>query len=568
MERTVPSTDSQQVELYIRTYYSLLRSSGEVQIRTLEEAYSSMDSLLHPEAKALRVDMSAFIYSLLRLPDKIFDAQLVVLGQVEPVFVRAGYGNVESWEVVSAPARRRRFFFDGKETLACYIVSRSDVDDILPMLTAFQIEWNKAHNLLRRAFPGNLLEEARDKPNFLARLAAVLGVLEEDLERLQAIWGKDQFARLKKIHTGPLNLRVRLLNSSFTQYRRATYDWLENIEATSPEVLSRPVYFVSSNTHSLVNLATGFALRHQDQLLDYLVSTGDESLLTEWRDIQARTVRSNRENFLYYLQKKFMSTPEGSALRLERLEEEKQLGITRCLGSQSYDLQAQIIDLRKLDPSRLDPRLQDQPLDHLAFSDALILNVDYPLGMAAYHILAQVAEQMREVRGVYILGKAATLNGVIGDVMIPNVVHDEQSENTFLFPNCFTAADVSPNLVYTTVLDDQKAVTVRGTFLQTIAFMGVFYREGYTDIEMEAGPFLSAVYEMHRPKRYPINEIVNLQNLPFDLGILHYASDKPLSKGKNLGAGSLSYYGMDPTYATSLAILRRIFQQERQRLSR
>jgi hypothetical protein len=150
--------------------------------------------------------------------------------------------------------------------------------------------------------------------------------------------------------------------------------------------------------------------------------------------------------------------------------------------------------------------------------------------------------------------------------MIPNVIHDEQSENTFIFPNTFSSADVSPYLIYGTVLDNQKAVSVRGTFLQNANYMDVFYREGYTDIEMEAGPYLSAVYEMYRPKRHPVNEIVNLYGLPFDLGIIHYASDTPLSKGKNLGAGSLSYYGMDSTYAASLAILRQIITQERSRI--
>ena len=142
------------------------------------------------------------------------------------------------------------------------------------------------------------------------------------------------------------------------------------------------------------------------------------------------------------------------------------------------------------------------------------------------------------------------------------MVHDEQSQNTFLFDNCFSGEGVGEDLVYGTVLDNQKAVSVRGTFLQTPRYMDVFYREGYTDIEMEAGPYLSAVYEMYRPKRYPTNEIIDLHGLSFDLGILHYASDTPLSKGKNLGAGSLSYFGMDPTYAASLAILRRIFDLE------
>src|SRR4030066_1186840 len=164
------------------------------------------------------------------------------------------------------------------------------------------------------------------------------------------------------------------------------------------------------------------------------------------------------------------------------------------------------------------------------------------------------------------MGKSASLNGAIGDIVIPNVVHDEHSKNSYLFQNCFNAAYVSPYLMYGTVLDNQKCVSVRGTFLQNSNYMEVFYREGYTDIEMEAGPYLSAIYEMYRPQRHPVNEIVDLHAVPFDLGIMHYASDTPLGKGKNLGAGSLSYFGMDSTYSVTLAILRRIFHLERLRL--
>ena len=98
--------------------------------------------------------------------------------------------------------------------------------------------------------------------------------------------------------------------------------------------------------------------------------------------------------------------------------------------------------------------------------------------------------------------------------------------------------------------------------------MDVIYREGYTDIEMEAGPYLSAISELFRPTRHPVDEIINLYGLPFDLGILHYASDTPLTKGGNLGAGTLSYFGVDSTYATSLAILRRIMQKEYENATR
>ena len=131
-----------------------------------------------------------------------------------------------------------------------------------------------------------------------------------------------------------------------------------------------------------------------------------------------------------------------------------------------------------------------------------------------------------------------------------------------LFDNCFRADDLAPLVTYGTVLDNQKAITVRGTFLQNRDYMSVFYREGYTDMEMEAGPYLSSIYEMIRPQRHPQNEIVNLYPAPFPIGILHYASDTPFSKGKNLGAQNLSYFGMDPTYASATAILRSILREE------
>jgi hypothetical protein len=152
-------------------------------------------------------------------------------------------------------------------------------------------------------------------------------------------------------------------------------------------------------------------------------------------------------------------------------------------------------------------------------------------------------------------------------VVLPNVVYDEHSKNTYLFNNSFQASEVSPYLTYGTVLDNQKAVSLWSTYLQNATIMDVVYREGYTDIEMEAGPYLSAVYELFRPQRHPVNEIVNLHRLPFDLCILHYVSDTPMTKGKNLGAGALSYLGMDSTYGVSLAILRRIMQLESERIS-
>jgi hypothetical protein len=567
MERTVPSTASEEIELYMRTYYSLLRSSAEVKIRTLEEVHAGMNSLLHPSAREVESDMSAFIYALLRLPDCVPDAQLVVLGQSADVFARSGYGDVREWQEVSASARRRRCYYDGQRTLACFIASRSDIDDMIPLLTAFQIEWNKLHQTLRRLPPEFDWDTLWNLPGGYSRLADLLKLSTEDLDRLSAIWDDEFESRLKRIAESSCDFRVQLLSGSLNEYRRATFNWWEKIERAMPELHDRPVYFISSNTHSLLNVLSGFALLHQDELIDYIRISGSTGLVNEWLDIQNGAVPSSRENFLYYVLKKYQQTPQGRRLVDEQQKFENSLGIMRLPSRQTFDVEAQVISLNKLDYLPMDPRLGYGPWrEQLSASDAYIVNIDYPLGLGAYNILTEVAVHVGSIMGVYVMGKAATLNAVIGDVMISDVVHDEHSRNTYLFPNCFSAADISPDLVYGTVLDNQKSMTVQGTFLQNSDYMEVFYREGYTVIEMEAGPYLSAVHELHRPTRHPVNEIVKLYGLPFDLGFLHYASDTPLGKGKNLGAASLSYYGMDPTYAVTLAVIRRIFSQEAKRL--
>ncbi|HJL43128.1 MAG TPA: hypothetical protein RMG48_17615, partial [Myxococcales bacterium LLY-WYZ-16_1] len=168
-----------------------------------------------------------------------------------------------------------------------------------------------------------------------------------------------------------------------------------------------------------------------------------------------------------------------------------------------------------------------------------------------------------ELRGVYIMGQAATLNGRIGAVMISKVVQDEHSLNSYLLKNAFSASDVSEHLSWGSVLDNQKALTVRSAFLQNRNYMSVFYREGYTVLEMEAGPYLSAIYELVDPRRHPRDEIVSIsERAPFEVGILHYASDTPYSRRQELLSKSLGYFGMDSTYACAVAIARRILERE------
>ena len=146
--------------------------------------------------------------------------------------------------------------------------------------------------------------------------------------------------------------------------------------------------------------------------------------------------------------------------------------------------------------------------------------------------------------------------------MISSTIHDEHSGTTYWLDNAFDFDAIAPYLRFGSGLDNQRAVTVRSTFLQNRNYLNRYDREAYTVVEMEAGPYCDAVYELAEPDRYPADEQVNFSKLPIDFGIVHYASDTPFTQARTLGARGMSYYGMDSTYATSIAILRRIFTLE------
>ena len=150
MDRRVPKTGSEDIELYMRTYYSLLRSSDAIKIETLVESHIAMRSSLHEYASEPAPDVSALMYSALRLPPCITQVEEVLIGQMDRAFVAAGYKDIARWRQVYAPGRRRRTHFNGAHIMAVYIISRSDIDDLVPILTAFQIEWNKLHYLLQK----------------------------------------------------------------------------------------------------------------------------------------------------------------------------------------------------------------------------------------------------------------------------------------------------------------------------------------------------------------------------------------------------------------------------------
>ena len=544
------------VEVYHRTYTTILRSSGETQLRVFEHSHKAMGSSLHPLAASAEIDLGAFLYAIRRLPDAIVSARIVVMGQSAEVFAQREYRPFTEWAEVSAPGRRRRWYDDGDGTLAVLIASASDVDDLIPTMVGLQIEWQKLGVALR----GAGIE--RIEQSTPAEIAAACGGLEDDWLQLHEIWGVGFGPRLAEIAERSMSLRVRMLGGTQVGYARVTRRWWQQVTGLmrSESLLDRPVYFVSSNSHAIANLVTGVAPRHADELAAAVEREGSSELREELQRFRDGTAQGHWNNFLYYAaRERLRLLPEAERAPLRR--EEREAGALNVNSRTALDVAAQVVPLDRLRSERFDERVLPVDPAALAASRAVIVNIDYPLGLAAYNILREVAETV-DLRGVYVLGKAATLNADVGDVMISSVIHDEHSRSTYWLDNAFSVSDIAPYLRFGSGLDNQRAVSVKGTFLQNRGYLDFYYREAFTVVEMEAGPYCNAVYEMTQPARYPTGEPVNFSKLPIDFGVIHYGSDTPYTQARTLGARGLSYFGMDSTYASSVAIVRRIVARE------
>ena len=549
---------SDEIELYHRTYTTLLRSSGETLLRVLEPSHRTMNSSLHPLASTNDVDLGAFMYAMRRLPAGVWQAAVIVMGQEARVFERAGFGKIEEWEAVEAPARRRRWFDSHDGTMAVLLASTSDLDDLIPTLVAYQVEWNKLLALVRAS------DQPEDEEPDPGDCAESYGGAVDDWIRIREAWG-DLRTFLSEVRSRKLNLRIRMLGGSQAGYARMTRRWWRPVRSAMEEqgLGERPIYFVSSNPHSMVNLVTPTARSGEAEVVRFVEEHGPSYLHEELQRFREGRGEGSWENFLYFGARLLWdSLPEDGEEWAGRRAAETAIGVTHLSSRAALRVSSQIIALDKLDPAGLDPRLGPVDAEKLAASDAVVVNIEYPLGLAAYNILREVTSSTDVVRGVYVLGKAATLNADVGDVLISGVIHDEHSSSTYWLDNAFSFDDIAPFLRFGSGLDNQRAVTVKSTFLQNREYLDFYYREAYTVVEMEAGPFCNAVYEIADADRYPVGEAVNFSKLPIDFGIIHYASDTPYTQARTLGARGLSYYGMDSTYASSLAIMRRIFKLE------
>ena len=545
--------------LYIAMRHLLIRGSykpGGMSGKTL------MDNLmiLRPEiygsiTDSERVELNGLHYVFQRLPQGIEECRFLRL------ITREGYESSHFEPIVPPKRRRNAYRIDTHEMYIEMTRGRSDIYDILTHLTFLYAEANKIYrNSLdskgRQKREWTMLAEIVSREGrgeefkietAYTYLSALLGRTYDDIvgacgrfaaaDQLNSLFHVTYWLGL--LAKGELEEDLDREVTFSSALRETTGHhyfgelWAAAVKETLLErgLIQRPLHIISANLHSTLN--TLFA--------------------------PAATAEKLRNRRGVYEVARSLSQPEGRSLRASVTKYALRQGLIEVVDTSGSNIGVQILDTAAFEADRVSKEVGFEPTADPARAPVLLV-MDYAFGEQAYESMDELLRPYHapgsdrvydmQVASINIMGKAGILEGVKGDIMIPDAHVFEGTADNYPFHNDFTADQFEDNGlgVYSGPM-----VTVLGTSLQNREILEYFLDSSWraVGLEMEGAHYQKAIQAATH-----IRKSVNPE---LKLRYAYYASDNPLVTGHTLASGSLGVDGVKPTYLITLQILRSIF---------
>jgi len=534
--------------LLLRGHYKISGPSGQ----TLENALRALSPEIYGVMNDPRtIDLNGLEYVLDRLPRGIERCSRIVLTAREDL-------EATSFERIVPPKRRRVSYRVGENEM-CFVITRglSEIYDILTHLTFLHIEARKIA-LQMRDSEGNAAQEwkeleknlgqseelqGKELDHALWNLSLLLGrafhetkeayeYFEESRVELQANNGLLHIIRdLGKLMDSEMN-RAHELTMMFTPVLGHTIlnqvygkKWAKRIWDTLSDLglLDRPIHIVSANLHSVLNTLYAYAAAPQEERDKY-------------RDDFYGLIQASRQE-VHHVEKYaaghgFLSLPDESGTQID----------------------CQIIDTARLTDIPPHPELRIA-FDALPDPKPVILVMDYAFGTQAFEVMDELLDpasgearpKQSPVRSISVMGKAGTICGKKGDIMLANAHVLEGWPHNYIVENDLSRDDFAPDIdVYTGPI-----ITVLGTSLQNRDVLERFQKTSWkaVGLEMEGGHYQQA-----------ISAAIIRGHIPRDVKVryAYYASDNPLVSGQTLASGSMGASGIRPTYMITKVILEKM----------
>ena len=549
--------------LFARGHYKPGGVSGyalsEALLTLQPEIYGSM-------ADGEKVELDGLAYVTARLPKGIERCRFIKLIAAE------GYSNSGFEKIIPAKRRRNCYRIDEETMLIEVTRGRSEIYDILTHLTFIYIEADKirAHALDE----GHPTQEWLKLEKIVLEHTSTTNPSSEEMEvRRQAIsytstllgrTFEETLAAEHRFRQGKLNNnslfqivywlgRVSIeemqsdrdratLNSKAD--RQITFSsalrerighhihgerWATDVKKFlwSRNLWHRPLHIISANLHSILNCLYAFpALKDQ---------MGEETI----------------EKIAHQL-----SLPDNTNLNREVLEFALQHGVYYLEDRAGTNIHVQIFDTSLLPLDLLAPELQ---LNNQVLKEQkpVVLVMDYAFGEQAFELFDELLKpyktegqaQKLNLVSISVTGKAGTLVGDKGDLILPTAHIFEGTADNYPFENDISKADFQELEI---PVHEGAMLTVLGTSLQNADVLDYFRSSSWNVVGLEMeGAHLQKAIQAAAKIRKSINENVILR-------YVYYASDNPLTTSSTLASGSLGQTGVKPTYAIALKFLQKI----------
>lgn len=529
--------------LFYRGSFKISGTSGlalrDLLLKLNPEIYGTM-------ANPNKVELQGLMYVLDRLPEGIEQTAFINLTADE------GYDASHFEPIIPLKRRRNCYRIDQDQMNIEVLRGRSDVYDILTHLTFF---YNEADKIMQRAYDGNLKKITRvwekieavvkakkpltleEREVALMHLSYILGrSFEETLNAYNAFSFDKNNDRLFHIIywmgklsqmdiTGKVNREVTFTSALRSQigHHITGEKWANQIkeQLLANNLHERPLHIISANMHSVQNML--FAHRGLDKKYD--------------ADLEFQVY----EDLSQSLNKDLRTTVKNYSV---------DHGLIYIKDKSGANTDAQIIDLKDLD-------LKDTAFSKHNFKgDDVIIVMDYAFGEQAFELMDELLKPYKinqpfkmNVRSISIMGKAGILEGVKGDIMVPNSFVHEGTADNYPFENQLGVADFEGQGLG---VFEGMMITVLGTSLQNRNVLKFFKQTSWKSIglEMEGAHYHKAIQIASKIRGHISSDV--------RVSYAYYASDNPLETGSTLASGGLGLTGVKPTYLITQRMIDKI----------
>jgi hypothetical protein len=527
---------------------------GTLNMKQLLHLHKDIDSCLHKKAKSKTdLDISAWIYSLNRLPQDIFKTFIYVLVNKPPNmhFLEKGVAD-ELIPKVRTKARNRDIFryLEGKGMIIVRDLE-TDVLDFISNLCIHMIESKKLRKMIHSPTTISKLHTYKDdfeqSFNFINSLL-LEKIPESDKECLQKFFGNNFGRNLIDLNLHYQDYYVSIVKMSLVN-KDPVESWIQGIWNTIKDLLN-----VNSCIDEIDNLVVDIIQGSKRTLLGCLspyIYQKRETILSWARENSVKTITkeflNESDRLLAYSYHYFKAFPDK---KKDQAEMDKAYGIVTIEEHYSTGVQVIIINPNKLNPQFVDPNLKFKKVSE----NHILFHIGYTFGAQSTQIIKPLIMLFgSKARSFNIIGKAGGLCGNRTEIMVANkIFYDKGHEMVNVNPGNIVLEELKSQTKSDIHLGPM--LTVAGTIMQNDDLLR-FYKEvmGCVGLEMEGYFFAKE-----------IDTAIGLGLLPRDFvtRCFYYISDLPLLPNQNLSMeeGNVSWdEGVGSMNAIQRYILNKIF---------